>query len=89
MDQIFLKVINMSITASYVILFLILIRLFIRKLPKIYSYSLWIIVLIRLLVPFSFSSLFSMIPANGEAIPRDIIYAAKPEIHSGIAGVDE
>lgn len=88
MDQLFLKVINMSMTTSYVILLVILIRLLLKRVPKIYSYGLWLIVLFRLLVPFSFSSVFSMIPVNTNAIPADIMYAPKPEIHSGITLVD-
>ncbi|HHX60695.1 MAG TPA: hypothetical protein GX707_08280 [Epulopiscium sp.] len=88
MEKIFLQIINMSMTASYVILFVILLRLFLKKVPKIYSYSLWIIVLVRLLVPFSFSSALSMIPMNTKAVPTDIVYAPTPEIHSGIALVD-
>ncbi|HHX61361.1 MAG TPA: peptidase M56, partial [Epulopiscium sp.] len=89
MDQLFLKIMNMSLTTSYVILLVILIRLLLRKVPKIYSYSLWIIVLFRLLVPFSFSSVFSMIPMASNPIPADIIYAPRPEIHSGITRVDK
>ena len=88
MDQLFLSILNMSITASYVILFVILIRLLLKRLPKAYSYGLWLIVMVRLLVPFSISSLFSMIPANTKVIPKDIVYAPKPEIQSGIAVVD-
>ena len=88
MDQLFLKIINMSMTASYVILLVMLIRLLLKRVPKIYSYSLWIIVLFRLLVPFSFSSVFSMIPINTKAIPTDIMYAPTPQINSGITLVD-
>ena len=88
MNQLFLKVINMSMTTSYVILLVILIRLLLKRVPKVYSYGLWLIVLFRLLIPFSFSSIFSMIPMNTNAIPADIIYAPKPKIHSGITLVD-
>jgi len=89
MDQLFLQIINMSMTASYVILFVMVIRLFLKRIPKIYSYTLWIVVLFRLLVPFSFSSVFSMIPMGAKAIPSDIIYAPKPEIQSGITAIDK
>ena len=44
MEKIFLQVINMSITATYVILFVIIFRLFLKKVPKIFSYALWAIV---------------------------------------------
>lgn len=49
----------MSITAGYVIIAVFLIRLCIRRLPKIYSYILWSVVAFRLLCPFSFSSAYS------------------------------
>lgn len=59
LEKIFLQLLNMSITAGYVIIAVFLIRLCIRRLPKIYSYILWSIVAFRLLCPFSFSSAYS------------------------------
>lgn len=71
----------MSITASYVIVFVIVIRLLLRKFPKIFSYILWFTVLFRLMFPFSFESIFSLIPEN-VYIPQDIAYSPKQEINS-------
>ena len=88
MDKLFLQVINMSITSCYVILFVILIRLFLKKAPKIFSYSLWSVVLLRLTFPFSFQSIFSVIPINTKSIPEDIMYAQVPQINSGITVID-
>ncbi|NMA68893.1 MAG: hypothetical protein GX958_05695, partial [Desulfitobacterium sp.] len=90
MSQLFLTVLNMSLTASYVILFVILIRLLLKKAPKVISYALWAVVAFRLLIPFSFESIFSLIPRNTNAtpIPHDIIYQQSPQINSGIAVVD-
>lgn len=51
---------EMSITASVVILAVLLVRLLMRRLPKIYSYLLWTIVGIRLCIPFSFESRLSI-----------------------------
>ena len=59
LERIFLQLLNMSITAGYVIIAVFLIRLCIRRLPKIYSYILWSIVAFRLICPFSFSSAYS------------------------------
>lgn len=87
MDELFLTVLNMSLTASYVIIFVIVIRLFLKKFPKIYSYVLWFSVLFRLICPFSFDSIFSLIPENVH-IPQDIAYSPKPEISSGLAAID-
>lgn len=87
MDNLFLTVLNMSLTASYVIVFVILIRLFVKKLPKSYSYALWFAPLFRLICPFSFDSIFSLIPKNVN-IPQDIAFSPKPEISSGISAID-
>lgn len=57
--NIFWRLLNMSITAGYVILAVLIVRLLIRRLPKVYSYVLWIIVGFRLLCPVSFSSAYS------------------------------
>lgn len=59
LEAIFLQLLNMSITAGYVIIAVLFIRLCIRRLPKIYSYILWSVVAFRLLCPFSFSSAYS------------------------------
>lgn len=88
MDKLFLEIINMSITSSYVILFIIGIRFFLEKLPKIYSYSLWSVVLLRLTIPFSFQSIFSLIRINTKVIPKDIVYTGLPQINSGITAID-
>lgn len=87
MDKLFLQIINMSITASYVILFVMVVRLLLKKFPKIFSYMLWTVVLFRLICPFSFEGIFSLIPANIH-VSQDIVYASKPEINSGITVVD-
>lgn len=88
MSKLFLEIINMSITSSYVILFVILIRFFLKKAPKIYSYSLWSVVLLRLTIPFSFQSIFSLMRINTKAIPEDIMYTQVPQINSGITVID-
>lgn len=50
----FLGTVNMSITASYVILVVLLARTCLKKAPKIFSYALWSVALFRLICPFSF-----------------------------------
>ncbi|WP_273226005.1 M56 family metallopeptidase [Geosporobacter ferrireducens] len=90
MGELFLSVLNMSLTASYVILFVILVRLLLSKAPKVISYALWVVVAFRLIIPFSFESMFSLLPrsANIVPIPHDIIYQQIPQINSGIEVVD-
>ncbi|MDD4145675.1 MAG: M56 family metallopeptidase [Clostridia bacterium] len=88
MSKIFLAVLNMSLTASYVIVFVIAARMLLKKAPKIFSYALWGIVFFRLICPFSFESVLSLIPINVEPVPVDIGYQQNPAINSGIATVD-
>ena len=90
MSELFLSVLNRSLTASYVILFIIIIRLLIKKAPKVISYALWGVVAFRLIIPFSFESMFSLMPRNTNTvpIPHDIIYQQSPKINSGLDVVD-
>lgn len=64
MSNIFLTVLKMSITSSYVIVFVLIARLLLKRCPKIFSYMLWGVVLFRLLCPISFESKLSFIPNN-------------------------
>ncbi|SKC36064.1 M56 family metallopeptidase [Maledivibacter halophilus] len=89
MDKVFLQIINMSITSSYVILFVIVARLFLKKVPKIFSYVLWSVVLFRLVCPFSFESIFSLIPFNKQTVPQNIMYLESPQIDSGFRAIDK
>ncbi|OKP92743.1 M56 family metallopeptidase [Paenibacillus sp. P32E] len=57
----FTAILNMSITASYVAVAVIIVRLFLRKAPKTFSYLLWAAVLIRLILPFSYCSGLSLL----------------------------
>lgn len=94
LQELFLSVLNMSITASYVILFVVMARLFLKKTPKIFSYALWAVVLFRLVCPFSFSAAFSLlkavIPSSGKMdyIPFDVGMMGQPQIDTGIHGVN-
>lgn len=88
MEKLFLQIINMSITASYVILFVIVLRFFLKKAPKVFSYALWAVVLLRLIIPISFQSIFSLVSINTKTIPQDIVYAPTPQIQSGIRVID-
>ncbi len=60
MENVFLNILNMSLTAGIIIIAVLIIRLFLRKLPKKYSYFLWSVVGFRLLCPVSFSSAVSI-----------------------------
>ena len=64
MRGLFLMVLSMSGTASLVILLVLLLRLSLRKAPRVFSYALWAAVLFRLLCPITFVSPVGIIP-NG------------------------
>lgn len=72
MDTVFLKLLNMSITASWLIFAVLILRFLLRKAPKWISCLLWGLVAIRLIFPFSIESVFSLIP-NTEPISNRII----------------
>ena len=61
MTAIFERVLNMSLTSSIVIAVVLLVRLLLRRAPKIYSYMLWAVVLFRLLCPISLSAGLSVL----------------------------
>ena len=65
LGKFFLQVLNMSLTAGVMILAVVLIRLLLRKAPKIFSYCLWAVVLFRLICPLSFSSPVSLLGTLG------------------------
>lgn len=64
MGEIFFKLLNMSITASWLILVVVCIRCIFRKIPKWTMCLLWGIVAIRLIFPFSVESIFSLQPSK-------------------------
>ena len=84
MNTLFLDFLNISITASYIILAVILIRFLFPKIPRKFICILWAIAGIRLVLPFSFESVFSLIPSV-ETVPPDIVMSQSPAIHSGIS----
>lgn len=83
MSDIFIRIFNLSITASWAVLAVILLRLVLKKVPKWVSCMLWGIVGLRLLLPFSVESIFSIIPSR-EFLPANITVSATPQVNSGI-----
>lgn len=89
MDAVFLKLLNMSITAGWLILAVLVLRLFLKKAPKWLSCVLWAIVAVRLVCPVSFESAFSLIPSAETVSPEVVNYAKEPEIDSGVPVIDD
>ena len=83
MEAVFLKILNMSITASWLVLAVLVMRLLLRKAPKFLSVIMWALVGIRLVLPFSFESVLSLIPST-ETVPQEILYEQTPQIQTGI-----
>ena len=97
MKDLFFKILDMSVTASWVILAVMAVRFLLRKAPKKYSYALWVAALFRLLCPVSFQSVVSAfnfapfrkatLQTTGELqfVPSDVRMV---EINTGIPVVD-
>lgn len=88
MDALFLKLLNMSISAGWLILAVIVLRLLLQKAPKWTRCALWAMAALRLICPFSIESVFSLIPSAETLSPQTVKYAARPEIHSGVPVID-
>ena len=87
MNELFLKIINMSISASWLVLAVLILRFVLKKAPKWINVLLWGIVAIRLICPFSFESTLSIIP-SAETIPLNIGMDTTPTINSGISAIN-
>ena len=87
MSEVFLKIVNMSISASWLVLAVLLLRLVLKKAPKWVSVLLWGLVAVRLICPFSFESVFSLIP-SAETVSPEIMMDPTPEVHTGIASLN-
>lgn len=87
MSDVFVRLANMSITAGYLILAVLALRLILRKVPKNLLLGLWALVGIRLALPFSLESALSLIPKS-KPIPTNIALSPAPAIDSGIPVID-
>ena len=87
MGELFLKTLNMSIAASWLILAVVLLRFALKKAPKWIAVLLWGVVAVRLVVPFSFESALSLIPSAETFNAHNIQYET-PVISSDIPAVN-
>lgn len=87
MEAVFLKLFNMSITAGWLILTVIALRVALKKAPKWIICLLWGMVAVRLICPVSPESIFSLIPSR-EIIRHETVLSESPSIDSGIRLVD-
>lgn len=87
MDVVFIKLLNMSISASWLILAVVVLRLILKNAPKWIRCILWGLVAVRLICPVSIESIFSLVP-SAETVPQDIVYASEPAVHTGVTAVN-
>ena len=87
MNELFLKIVNMSISASWLVLVVLILRFVLKKAPKWVNILLWGIVAIRLICPFSFESALSLIP-SAETFPEKVISGPSFDVQTGITPVD-
>lgn len=79
----FVPLVNTSISASWLILAIIVIRLVFKKMPKAVNCVLWGLVAIRLICPFSIESPLSVIP-SAEIIPEEVLYMEGAQMHDPV-----
>ncbi len=87
MENIFLRFLNISITAGWIVLAVVILRLLLKKAPKWISCLLWAVVGLRLILPFSVESIFSLIPSTNTVDPG-IVYQSQPTVNTGIDAVN-
>ena len=83
MSDLFLNIVNMSISASWLVLTVLLLRFVLKKAPKWVNVLLWGIVAVRLAFPFSIESALSLIP-SAETISPGIMMDTVPSIQTGV-----
>lgn len=88
MTAIFIKLLNMSVAASYLVVAILLLRLILKKVPKAFVCFLWALVAVRLIFPISFESKFSMVP-SAQVIPEDVMVSEVPYINTGMNVVND
>lgn len=87
MEAVFLSLVNRSITAGWLVLAVLALRLLLRRAPKSILCAMWGLVALRLVCPVFIESPLSLIPA-AKTLPETVLTAAQPEIYSGVAVID-
>ena len=87
MSDLFLNIVNMSISASWLVLTVLLLRFVLKKAPKWVNVLLWGIVAVRLAFPFSIESALSLIP-SAETISPSIMMDTVPSVQTGVPAIN-
>ncbi len=88
MTELFLHIVNISISASWLVLAVLLARLVLKRAPKWAHVLLWGIVGVRLIFPFSLESALSLIP-SAETISPTILTDATPKVYTGFPTLNQ
>ena len=88
MAAVFLKLLNLSISASWLVLAVLVLRLISKRSPKWMNVLLWGIVALRLVLPFSIESALSLIPSAETVSPAAVQFDPAPTITSGVSIID-
>ena len=88
MSGIFLKLLNLSISASWLVLVVLALRLMLKRAPKWVNVLLWGMVALRLMVPFSIESALSLIPSAETLSPEVVRFDPAPTITSSVEFID-
>ncbi len=88
MAAVFLKLLNLSISASWLVLAVLVLRLGSKRSPKWMNVLLWGIVALRLVLPFSIESALSLIPSAETVSPAAVQFDPAPTITSGVSVID-
>ena len=88
MSVIFLKLLNLSISASWLVLVVLALRLVLKRAPKWVNVLLWGMVALRLMLPFSIESALSLIPSAETVSPEVVQFDPAPTITSGVEFID-
>ena len=88
MSVIFLKLLNLSISASWLVLVVLVLRLVLKRAPKWVDVLLWGMVALRLMLPFSIESALSLIPSAETLSPEVVQFDPAPTITSGVELID-
>ena len=88
MSGIFLKLLNLSISASWLVLVVLALRLVLKRAPKWVNVLLWGMVALRLMLPFSIESALSLIPSAETVSPEVVQFDPAPTSTSGVTIID-
>ncbi len=88
MTDLFLEILNLSISAGWLVLAVLVLRLVSKKAPKWVNVLLWAIVAVRLVLPVTLESEVSLIPSS-QTVSPEIMMTAKPTVDTGVPVIND